>query len=364
MGSSPHKTSKSVGRLLRRRREAMGLTLREASRHAAAKGEPIPASTLARIEQGRLDPGVRRLTALVRLYNLDPEHVSDLAELESLAVDQPEGDLATLSSRGYAYWQEGNIPQALAHVFALREYTATDPAQILARQEATLNFALCARGLGKTALAKKLVDELLCEPAHPDVLVAALTLAASLWNKAGSLEVALALIARASANVQAGDVKQAARVRHQEAKLLLEARRPADALAAIDAAIADYAVSAEVYNEMSARVLRIAVLEMLGRPDEAIRQARETIAACDRNDFGRVTISARLELGRLLVAAGRAHEAIDELRRAHAAAELLTDRELASEAHMRVEQAYAAIGRADPARLARTNAARLSKTGD
>src|SRR5262249_23300035 len=154
--------------------------------------EAIPASTLVRVEQGRLDPGVRRLSALLRVYGLDPEYVSDLVELESLAVPVPTGDLRAIIDRGVASWRDGNVPQALASVFAVRELVPQDRSQKLLRQKGTLLFAVYARSLGKTRLARMLVEELLCGPPDPTLLVDALVLAASLWNRAGSRIVAWA----------------------------------------------------------------------------------------------------------------------------------------------------------------------------
>jgi len=332
MGSSPVVTSRSLGRLLRRRREALGLSLRGAARGSSGAGEAIPASTLVRIEQGRLDPGTRRLSALLRLYDLDPGYVADVVELESLAVPTPEGDLRAIVDRGVAFWREGNVPLALASVFAVREHVARDPSQRLLQQKGTLLFAVYARSLGKTRLARKLVEDLLCGPPDPTLLVDTLVLASSLWNRSGSRVVAWALIAKARSLLEPGDLMRRAQVTHQEAKLLVEDGRIEDASAALDTAMRDYAASGDGANEMSARILRIAVLERSAGLDAAIAWARETIAAADGRGLGRQKASARIELGRLLSAAGRGAEAADELRRAAAAASILKDPGLTAEA--------------------------------
>lgn len=325
MGSSPVTTSKSVGRLLRRRREALGLSLRRVSRDSAARGETIPASTLSRIEHGRLDPGVRRLTTLLRLYDLDPAHIADLAELESMAVEPPQGDVETIAARALSWLHAGNLHQALAHVFALREYAADDPEQREVRQRASLNLAILARSLGKDRLARKLVDDLLCEPLPERLLTSALIVSASLWTGAGGSEVALALIARAATRVGPGDPLQRARVRHQEAKILLHAGKAEEASAALDAAMADYRAADHTHDEMAGRILRIAILEATGIGGDPIPWARETIAACERAGHPRLAAHARIELGRLLQAAGRSDEAEDELRRAVAECERVGD---------------------------------------
>jgi transcriptional regulator with XRE-family HTH domain len=332
MGSSPVVTSKSVGKLLRRRREALGLSLRQVAQRSGGRGEGIPASTLVRIEQGKLDPGVRRLNVLLRLYELDPEHVADLVELESLAVESPVGELTDLIERGKQFWREGNVPHALACVFAVREHAANDPGQRLERQRATLHFAVFARDLGKTRLARKLLDDLLCEPPDPSLVIGALILASSLWNHAGSKVVAWAMIAQAKALLDPTDALRGARVAHQEAKLLLDEDRVEEASRALDAAMRNYAAAGEPHDAMNARLLRIAVIERSAGPRAAIAWARKTVAEADRLGMGRQKASARIELGRLLAAAGRNAEAADELRRALAAGALLEDPRVVAEA--------------------------------
>jgi transcriptional regulator with XRE-family HTH domain len=332
MGSSPVLTSKSVGKLLRRRREALGLSLREVARRSGGQGDAIPASTLVRIEQGTRDPGVRRLNLLLRLYDLDPDYVSEVIELESLAVPSPVGDLATVIREGVEFWKEGDVPRALASVFAVREHVASDSTHHLLRQKGALLFAIYARGLGKTRLARKLVEDLLCGPPDPTLLVDTLVLASSLWSRSGSRVVAWALIAKARSLVDPGDLKRRAQVTHQEAKFLVADSRYEDASRALEAAMLDYAASGDDLNALGARILRIAVLEHTAGCDAAIAAARETIVEADRLGFGRQKTAARIELGRLLSAYGRGTEGVDELRRAEAAAELLDDPRLAAEA--------------------------------
>ncbi len=76
MGTVAVRTSPSVSRLLRRKREELGLSLRAVEQKLAEQGERFPASTLSRIEQGKLDPGVRRLHQLLRLYKIPPHLVA------------------------------------------------------------------------------------------------------------------------------------------------------------------------------------------------------------------------------------------------------------------------------------------------
>ena len=70
MGSAALKPSIAVGRLFRNRRHEMRLTLRDVSERMEEMGERFPTSTLIRVEQGKLDPGVRRLHLLMKLYRI------------------------------------------------------------------------------------------------------------------------------------------------------------------------------------------------------------------------------------------------------------------------------------------------------
>src|SRR5262249_8414776 len=58
VGTAATKVSVSVGQLLRKKRHQFDLSLRDVSLRLAEAGGAIPVSTLARIEQGKLDPGV------------------------------------------------------------------------------------------------------------------------------------------------------------------------------------------------------------------------------------------------------------------------------------------------------------------
>src|SRR5262245_21964846 len=100
--------SAALGRLLRERRTTLRLSLSEVSRRLAATGSPVPHSTLVRIEQGRLDPGVRRLHQLLRLYEIPPHLVADVVELEDMASrERVEGSVEQLYKQGIDAWRRG-----------------------------------------------------------------------------------------------------------------------------------------------------------------------------------------------------------------------------------------------------------------
>ena len=102
--------SPSVGGLLRERRQRLGYTLRDVERLTSARGGLIPFSTLARIEQGRLDPGLKRLHALLQLYGLPIQAAGDLLDLEAIAASVTvKGDFAALRARGARSWRAGDL---------------------------------------------------------------------------------------------------------------------------------------------------------------------------------------------------------------------------------------------------------------
>lgn len=329
----------------------MNLTLRQVAVRAEERGERLPPSTLSRIESGKLDPGVRRLNVLIRLYELQPDYVADLVELESLAVERPTGDIEGLRIAGEKFWAKGDIPQALGHVLAVMEQAPQDDASRLQRQKAALNFASYARKLGKIRLAQRLVDGLLCEPPHESVMVDALMVSASIWSHLGAMAVALGLCREAIRRLKPGDSVDGAKVYHQLARMLLEGGWVDEAAEALDVAFGHYKKVPAGHNHAIARVLRARILEQLGRPEEALEYARETVAIADKEDRGLTKLHARLELGRLLLAAGQADEAIDELRRSLAEATLLQDRVGEFHAHTRLWKAFERVGDARSARM-------------
>src|SRR5882762_2668040 len=148
--------SPSVGELLRDRRQRLGYTLREVERLTSARGNLIPFSTLARIEQGRLDPGLKRLHALLQLYGLPIQAAGDLLDMEAIAGRvSVEGDLSSLRERGVKAWQNGDLPTALACYLAVRR-RANDPSvDRSVRHESILSFAVMAAKLGKDHIARQ-----------------------------------------------------------------------------------------------------------------------------------------------------------------------------------------------------------------
>ena len=311
MGAAAVKPSIAVSKLLRERRAEHKLTLRAVSDRLAERGERIPVSTLARIEQGKLDPGVRRLHMLLELYRVPPHLVADLVELELIAEVPPvEGDLETLYANGVAAWKRGDFPTGLACFFAIRKQVPADEESKLVRQRATLGFSIAARNLGKFRLAKQMVDDLLCEPPSDSLLINVLVEASSLWRGLGSFETALALVRQAATHLDPGNSPESAWIRHQEARLLLEDGKLADAERLLDAAIEHYRTQSDPYGEAKALNLRTGLLRKSGDPVAALATAGKALQLAEEHQMESVRLGAQLEMGQLQVETGKVEEGL------------------------------------------------------
>ena len=325
------------------------MTLREVAERLQEQGERLPASTLVRVEQGRLDPGVRRLHLLLRLYRIPPHLVADLVDLEEHAVEEPQGlDLAALHREAVDHLRQGNTAQALAHLFAMRRHDdGGDPELDALRQRATLNVASAARDLGKLRLARQLVDDLLCEPPATELLSRVLIVASTLWRRQGSTEAALAFARQAATHVDPTDHEQRAWIHHQEAALLVDAGQADGATKAADRAIRLYRKLGDTDGEARAMIVRVTALESGGNRAAAITCARRALRAAMRQGNELPEIAARLELGRLLVASGSAEKGIEELRQALARSVVLDNRQCEFHAHHQLWKAYEVAGNED-----------------
>lgn len=345
MGSAAIKPSMAVGRMLRNRRKELRLTLREVSEQLEQRGERFPTSTLVRVEQGKLDPGVRRLHLLLRLYRIPPHLVADLVELEEHAVDEPgDVDLETHRQAAIENLERGNTAQALAHLFAIGQQVGDDAKSKRERQAATLNIASAARDLGKLRLARQIVDDLLCEPPVPALLTEVHIVSSTLWRRQGSVEAALAFIRQAATHADPKKARQRAWILHQEGALLASSGKPKQAIASIDKAIRLYRRTKDFDGEARAMIVRVGALEAQGDRTAAIACARRAIRAAGRKGHELPQISARLELGRMLVESGSAESGLEELRKALAQSVVLENKHCEFHAHYALWKAYEKTG--------------------
>jgi tetratricopeptide (TPR) repeat protein len=292
-----------MARLLRERRRELGLTLREVQKLTQESGKPIPHSTLARIESGRLDPGVRRLQQLLRLYRLPAQAAGDLLDLESIAGAVPfERDPIKLRDQAIDAWQKGRIPEAMACFIEFRERLGKSrdiPAEI--RHQAVLDFAIAASALGKHRIARHLLEELLLEKPDVPILAATLMQLSVSWRALGSSEAALAFLDRAAFHTGPRDYRRRLWVEQQRALILMDAKQFEAAARHLDLALAA-SRQAKSPRDQVRLLLSFAHLHYdAGRGQEAVAAGRRAEAYARRHGFARSRLFAQLETARGLL---------------------------------------------------------------
>jgi transcriptional regulator with XRE-family HTH domain len=341
MGSAALRPSTKVGALLRSRRKELKLTLREVSEKMEETGERLPVSTLVRIEQGKLEPGTRRLHLLLGLYDLPAHLVSDLVELEQLAVEEPEGkSIEQLLEDGVAHWRRGELGEGMAHLLAIRIQKPADKKSRLMKQKACIHFAAAARDVGKVKLAKQLLDELLLEPVDPSLMATALIQASVVWNALGSVEMGMAAVRQATCHVEKDNFALRASIKHQEAKLLLRQNNPAAGLEAMDQAVRLYRKVGNIQGVAKVMIIKSEAQAALGDLDAGMRTARKVMRLGEEHDLGAVGTSARMEYGQLLVRSGAVESGIAELREVLAEAVRLECKMTQFHTHYHLWKAY------------------------
>lgn len=346
MPQAPLRAVTPVGKLLRLSRKSRGWTLREVSERIAAQGEPFPSSTLAHVEQGRLEPGTRRLHLLLRLYDLSADIVTEIVELDTGKFEIPTvEDPDRLLDRCEALWDaNGPYRESLAHYLALRYFTPPEVHRSDRAQYQMFRFAQKARTAGRFHFALGIVEEALQRGVSDDWTWRALNLASQLWNRLGSPRVALALGREAQTLLKPNQREPFFRLLMNESRFLLELGEPQRALRTSEHAI-EHLKHAEIrQGEAVAFLVRVAIFLDLGNQEEALASARRSLAAAEAlGEKGRVA-AALFESGLVLTLMGRPEEAIEPLRRALALAVEIDSKSTQFEVHFRLFLAYRAAG--------------------
>jgi len=292
-----------MARLLRERRRELGLTLRDVQNLTKESGKPIPHSTLARIESGRLDPGVRRLQQLLRLYRLPAQAAGDLLDLESVAGAVPfERDPIKLRDRAVEAWRAGRVPEAMACFFEFRERagkTSDLPADVL--QDAVLTFAVAAGSLGKHRIARHILEDLLLEKLSVPILVRTLVQLSVSWHALGSTEAALAFLERAAVHTGPKDHRGRLWIEHQRALVHLDLEQFEAAKRHLDLAL-EASRAAKSPQDQVRLLLSLAHLHYdAGRGKDAVLAGRRAETFARRHGFARSRLFAQLETARGLL---------------------------------------------------------------
>jgi len=344
------KPSRAVSELLRTRRQELGLTLREVEKKTAEAGELIPFPSLARVEQGRADPGVRRLHLLLRLYQVPPQLVSDMVEIEDLAGTLPRTqDAKRLYDEGLSHWKRGELGKGIAHLIALQKLLRDKPRERLFRQKATISLAIMASSLGKHHLSLDLLGKLLREPPEESLLTSVLVQAGGCWNRLGSGEAALAFLERAEKHLKPGSHQERAWVFHEKASTFTALGRFKEAAETLERALAAYRKAEEPYGESRALAVRARILLQQGDTRAALHATRQARRHAERQGFTRLGILRRIDEAHAHLLLGDAAESISLLRGALAEAVTDGDRHGEFHAHHGLWKAHTALGQKDQA---------------
>jgi transcriptional regulator with XRE-family HTH domain len=337
--------SPSVGELLRNRRRRLGYTLRQVEQLTSAQGNLIPFSTLARIEQGRLDPGLKRLHALLQLYGLPIQAAGDLLEMESLAgTVEADGDFATLRDRGTEAWRSGDLPTALGCYLALRRRADDQAAGRSVRHEAILSFAVMAGKLGKHHIARQILDDLFLDKPDRPTLLRTFVFAASTWHALGSTDVALAHLFGAEQLVEPGDRQGRGWILHMRGSIQVD-------FGTFDEARANLVEAARLYEKARRpydRALALVTLARLeverGDATEAVRAARRAANFAALRSYERVRALAVIQEARAYLLDGKPDRALTVLTQVLAATIAASDNVIRFYSHFYLSKAYASLG--------------------
>ena len=337
--------SRSVGELLRDRRKRLGYTLREVEKLTSTHGNLIPFSTLARIEHGRLDPGLKRLHALLQIYGLPIQAAGDLLDLEAMASTVPvNGDLATLDEQGKEAWQSGDVATALSFYIAMRRRADEHETDRTARHDSMLSFAVMAAKLGKHHIARQILDDLFLDKPDRPILLRGFVQAAATWHALGSGDVALAHIGGAEALLEPHDHRGRGWVLHLRASIQIDRGAFEEAHANLVEAARGFEKAGRPYDRALALVA-IARLEVeRGDAGKATRAARRAAGFAARNRFARVHALAAIQEARALLLGSDAEPVLKVLTRILAETVAASDNVIRFYAHFYLSKAYARIG--------------------
>jgi tetratricopeptide (TPR) repeat protein len=344
--------STAMADLLRRRRLQLGLTLREVQEQTGALGKAIPFTTLAKVEQGRVDPGVKRLHQLLRLYNVPIQMAAELLDLEQWPDDRVRAlEPEVLHEEGLEHWKKGELKKALPYLYWARDGKSEEGKARLERQRALLSFAVAAGALGKYHLSRQIADELLLEPPHPTLVVPVLLQLGVCWLRLGSQDAALAFLERAERLVKPKELQHRAWVLHQKAATLAAAGSFDEAETILADALKTYRKAGDPQGEHRALGVRIKLLRDRGRHAEALKAAATARQQARAQGLDRLAVLRQLDEGRAHVDLGDPATGIPALREALAEAISLKDQSAEFRAHHALWKAYEGVGDRERAEL-------------
>lgn len=330
--------------MMRERRIQMGLSLRDVQRATEEAGTPIPYATLSRVEQGKVDPGVRRMHALLRLYHLPIQLAADLIDIENFASPPPPPNvpLAELHRDGIEHWKEGRLQEGMSCFLAIRARQTTDDDSRDERHRALLSFSIAATNFGKIRLAHQIVENLLLECPDESLLVNVLTHGATCWHHLGAPEAALGFLSQAETHVDPEKTKQIAWIAQERARIQMTmGQDPSDALNVAEQA---YSLANDPYGLCQLKGLRARRAFDQGDGKAALSHAIAGHGIAREYDYQRLRMLRSIDEGRALCMIGDSEEGLRVLQVALGEAIAEVDHVLAFHAHYAMWKAYTELG--------------------
>jgi tetratricopeptide (TPR) repeat protein len=304
--------SRDLAELLRRRRKELKITLREAEERSRAFGNVIPFSTLGKVEQGRVDPGVIRFQQLLDIYDIPKEVALDVVALESMRGETPEAtDPEALYAEAVRLWNARQIGKALGAMYALRQAVTGRPELDGLRQKAQLHLAIVVANLGRFNLSKCLMESLLRERLPDAIRLRCFVQLATAWVRLGNHELAAAMLARAeSLAVDAGPL-EAGWVAHEHGLIELAIGNHDAAEGFLQRARALYLSGRDDRGAFKVDLSRVRVHLARGEAAAALVLGQDLLSRVPVGFQGSVLIL----IGQAQLAGGAVDEAIATLRR-------------------------------------------------
>ena len=305
--------SQSLGALLRNQRQRLDLTLREVEDRSGLYGEPIPFTTLGKVERGVVDPGMPRLNSLCKVYGISLQVAGDVLDLEK---GRPGGadqrSAAVLLDDAVEAWKHGDVREAMAVVAGLRARTDMS---VLDRQSTLLHFAILAGSLGRYQVSRDVIDDLLLEPPEPELRVRVLVQAAVCWHRRGCGDAALAFLGRAEQILDPNDYLQLAYITHEKASTLTTMEELDRAEGELARALAAYSKAGNLYGEGGAQGVGIRIAMCRKDYELAEKLAKNSLDHARRHKLDRLIYLRLIDYGKTLVELNRlpeTHACLDE----------------------------------------------------
>lgn len=301
MGRLALQPSTAIAQLFREERKRRGWTLRDVENRTRSLGRPIPFATLAKVEQGRVDPGVRRFHTLLRVYDLPLALAQEALDLEEFAGELAvDGSTASLKEDAVQSWKSGDLRRGFALFSTLQQRASQDPKNVLEQQKALLSLAMAVGSLGRFRLLRHIIEELLLAPPLPELMVPVLLQAAICWHWLGSGEVALGFLSRAEVHADPSDHRHAAWIAHERASTLASMGQLDEADRALAQAVAEYRADKNPFGESQALGVRVRLCFERGDTEGARRVAREARLHAEEHGFERLVALRSLDEGRAI----------------------------------------------------------------